>query len=163
MENGEINERLKVIAAGAAEENGTEFVHSEISGTKRNLVLRIYIDKPDGVTIEDCSNVSRAIENVLDVEDFIHTSYVLEVSSPGLERGLYTLDDFEKFIGQKAKVKTSMEIDSQKNFAGTIAGVEDAKVVLEDGTRGMVRIPYDAITKANLKVDLNEEFKKRRK
>ena len=162
MENAELNERLRAIAEQAADENGTEFVHSEVSGTKRNLVLRIYVDKPGGVTIDDCSNVSRAIENVLDVEDFIHSQYVLEVSSPGLERGLYSLGDFEKFLGQKAKVRTSIEIDSQKNFVGRISGVENGEVVLEDRTHGTVRIPYEAITKANLRVDLSEEFKKRR-
>jgi ribosome maturation factor RimP len=162
MENAEINERLSGISEQAAKENGTEFVHSEVSGTKRNLVLRIYIDKPGGVTIDDCSSVSRAIENVLDVEDFIHTTYVLEVSSPGLERELYSLSDFEKFLGQKAKVRTSLDIDSQRNFVGRISGVEDGEVVLEDRTRGTVRIPYEAITKANLRVDLGDEFKKRR-
>ena len=162
MENAELNERLRAIAEQAADENGTEFVHSEVSGTKRNLVLRIYVDKPGGVTIEDCSNVSRAIENVLDVKDFIHSQYVLEVSSPGLERGLYSLGDFEKFLGQKAKVRTSIEIDSQKNFVGRISGVENGEVVLEDRTHGTVRIPYGAITKANLRVDLSKEFKKRR-
>jgi ribosome maturation factor RimP len=162
MENAEINERLRAIAEQAANEKGTEFVHSEVSGTKRNMVLRIYIDKPGGVTIDDCSNVSRAIEDILDIEDFIHSSYVLEVSSPGLERELYSLSDFEKFLGQKAKVKTSLEIDSQRNFVGKIAGVENGEVVLEDRTSGTVRIPYDAITRANLRVDLGEEFKKRR-
>ena len=162
MENGELNERLRAIAKQAAEEYGTEFVHSEVSGTKRNLVLRIYVDKPGGVAIDDCSNVSRAIENVLDVEDFILSPYVLEVSSPGLERELYSLGDFQKFLGQKAKVRTSLEIDSQKNFVGKISAVEDGEIVLEDRTRGTVRIPYEAITKANLRVDLSEEFKKRR-
>ena len=106
--------------------------------------------------------MSRAIENVLDIEDFIHASYVLEVSSPGLERELYDLKDFQKFIGQKAKVRTSVEIDTQKSFVGTISGVEGSDVVLEDRTRGQIRIPFDAISKANLRVDLNQEFKKRR-
>jgi ribosome maturation factor RimP len=162
MENAAINERLTDIASRAAEGNGTELVHTEIAGSKRNLVLRIYIDKPGGVTIEDCSNVSRAIEDVLDAEDFIHASYVLEVSSPGLERELYSLKDFQKFIGQKAKVRTSAEIDSQKSFVGRIVSVDDGQVVLDDRTKGIVSIPYEEISKANLRVDLSEEFKKRR-
>src|SRR4051812_30822015 len=162
MENAVINERLGHIADLAAQDNSVEFVHSEVAGSKRNLVLRVYIDKPGGVTIDDCPSVSRAIENVLDIEDFIHASYVLEVSSPGLERELYGLKDFQKFIGQKAKVRTSVEIDTQKSFVGTISGVEGSDVVLEDRTRGQVRIPFDAISKANLRVDLNQEFKKRR-
>jgi ribosome maturation factor RimP len=162
MENAAINERLQGIAAGAAAQNGTEFVHSEVAGTKRSLVLRVFIDKPGGVTIEDCSNVSRAIEAVLDAEDFVHTAYVLEVSSPGLERQLYTLEDFRKFVGQKAKVKTSVGINSQKIFTGRISSVEDEDVLFEDRTQGSVRIPFETVMKANLQVDLSEEFKKRR-
>jgi len=162
MQRDPIAERVDKIAGKAAHDSGVEFVHSEITGSKRNMTVRIYIDKPEGVTLEDCSTVSRDIEAVLDAEDFIPASYVLEVSSPGLERPLFNLQDFERFAGKKAKVKTKGAIDGQANFNGRIAGVEGAEIVFEDKTNGTVRIPFDNVVKANLKVDLSEEFKKKR-
>jgi ribosome maturation factor RimP len=162
MQRDPIAERIDKIAAEAAIENGVEFVHSEIVGSKRNKTVRIYIDKPDGVTLEDCSTVSRSMEAVIDADDFIPSPYVLEISSPGLERPLFSIQDFEKFAGKKAKVKTTDAIDGQANFNGRISAVEGLDVVFDDKTNGTVRIPFDKIAKANLKVDLAEEFKKRR-
>jgi ribosome maturation factor RimP len=162
MQQDSIVAKIDKIAADAAEQNGVEFVHSEIVGSLRNAVVRIYIDKPEGVTIEDCSTVSRAIEAVMDEDDFMPAAYVLEVSSPGLERPLFKLADYEKFTGKKAKIKASEAISGQANFNGRIVGVEGGEVVFEDKTNGSVRIPFDKIAKANLKVDLSEEFKKKR-
>jgi ribosome maturation factor RimP len=105
MLDSSIVERIDKIAGKAARENGVEFVHSEIVGNRRNKTVRIFIDKPEGVSIEDCTNVSRAVEAVIDAEDFIPSAFVLEVSSPGLERPLFTLADFTRFAGKKAKVK----------------------------------------------------------
>lgn len=162
MQRDPIAERIDKIAAHAAEENGVEFVHSEIVGSKRNMTVRIYIDKPEGVTLEDCSTVSRAIEANIDADDFIPSPYVLEVSSPGLERPLFSIQDFEKFAGKKAKVKTSAAINGQANFNGRIEAVEGTEIVFEDKTKGTIRIPFGEVTKANLRVDLSEEFKKKR-
>lgn len=154
-------ERIEGIAAESAKENGVEFVHLEMAGTKRNSTVRVFIDKPGGVTIEDCSNVSRRMEAILDAEDFIPTAYLLEVSSPGLERGLYKLEDYKTFAGKKAKIKTTGDINGQANFTGRIVGVEGDEILFDDKTSGSVRIPFASITKANLRVDLAEEFKKR--
>ena len=162
MQRDPIADRIDKIATKAAADNGVEFVHSEIVGSKRNMTVRIYIDKPQGVTLEDCSIVSRSIEDVIDADDFIPSAYVLEVSSPGLERPLFSIKDFEKFTGKKAKVKTSEAIDGQANFNGRIASVDGSEIVFEDKTNGTVRIPFDKVAKANLKVDLAEEFKKKR-
>ncbi|MEO8042426.1 MAG: ribosome maturation factor RimP [Acidobacteriota bacterium] len=150
------------MASRAANENGVEFVHSEIVGSKRNMTVRIYIDKPEGVTLEDCSTVSRAIETVIDADDFIPSPYVLEVSSPGLERPLFSIEDFERFAGKKAKVKTFDAVAGQANFNGRITAVEGSEIVFEDKSNGTIRIPFDKVTKANLRVDLAEEFKKKR-
>ena len=162
MQDSSIVERIDKIADKAARDNGVEFVHSEIVGNRRNKTVRIYIDKPEGVSIDDCSNVSRSVEAVIDAEDFIPSAYVLEVSSPGLERPLFKLDDFERFAGKKAKIKTAEPINSQANFNGRIAAVEGTDIVFEDKTSGMVRIPFEIVQKANLKVDLADEFKKKR-
>lgn len=162
MQRDLIAERVDDIAEQAALTSGVEFLNSEIVGGKGNMTVRIYIDKPGGVTLEDCSTVSRAIEAVIDVEDFIPSAYVLEVSSPGLERPLFTIQDFARFVGKKAKVKTAEPLDGQANFNGRIMGVDEAEIVFEDRTSGTIRIPFEKVSKANLKVDLAEEFKKKR-
>lgn len=161
MDFNAINERVAEIAATAAISNGVEFVQSEISGTRRNPTVRVYIDKPEGVTLDDCSAISRVIEAELDAGDFIPHSYTLEVSSPGLERGLFSLSDFERFAGQKVKVKTSRDLNGRRAFSGKIAGVEGTEIVLEDRMLGTIRIPFEAVSKANLRVDLEQEFKRR--
>jgi ribosome maturation factor RimP len=160
MESG-ITERIEKIAAEAARENGVEFVHAEVAGAKRNMTVRVFIDKEGGVTVEDCSAVSRSIEAVLDADDFIPSAYLLEVSSPGLERGLYSIADYRKFAGKKAKVRTTEAINGQTNFTGRIVEVVDDDVVFDDKTNGTVRIPFASVAKANLRVDLAEEFKRR--
>lgn len=162
MQDRSIVEKIDKIADKAAKENGVEFVHSEVVGNRGQRTVRIYIDKPEGVTIDDCSNVSRSMESVIDAEDFIPSAYVLEVSSPGLDRPLFKLDDFIRFVGKKAKVKTVEPIAGQANFNGSIEAVEGTEIVFEDRTNGAVRIPFEKVEKANLKVDLADEFKKKR-
>ena len=161
MDKGAITERIREIAGRAAADNGTELVHIEIAGTKRDSVVRIFIDKEGGVTLEDCSKVSREMEVVLDEEDIIPARYVLEVSSPGIERQLYSLGDFEKFVGELIKVKTKEAVDGQKTFVGTLLNVDGPKVTVEDRTRGEISFDYNDIEKANLKIDLSKEFKGR--
>jgi ribosome maturation factor RimP len=161
MENGSIEESIRRIATEAAAASDVEFVHSEVVGSKRNMTVRVYIDKPGGVTLEDCSVVSKRMEAVLDADDLIPSAYLLEVSSPGLERELYSAADFEKFIGQRVKVKLANAIDNQKVFIGRIAAVEDGEIVIEEKTRGTIKFPHSEVTKANLRVDLEQEFKKR--
>ncbi|HSU26318.1 MAG TPA: ribosome maturation factor RimP [Pyrinomonadaceae bacterium] len=160
MERG-VAERIDEIAAKAAAENGVQFVHSEIAGVKRNMTVRVFIDKEGGVSIDDCTAVSHSMEAVLDADDFIPAAYVLEVSSPGIERGLYSLDDYRRFAGKKAKIKADAGIKGQSNFTGRIVEVEGDEVIFDDKTSGTVRIPFSHIEKANLRVDLAEEFKRR--
>ena len=155
-----IDERIREIAALVAEENNLELVHTQIVGASKSLTVRVFIDKAGGVTHENCSTMSRGLENKLDEEDFIPGNYLLEVSSPGLERELYNLKDFEKFAGSLAKVKTNQAIDGQKNFRGRIAAVENEEIVFEDKTKGTIRFPYSAVAKANLEIDLEQELKR---
>ena len=157
---GSIGERVEQIAVSVTSKAGIEFVHCEIAGSKRNPIVRLIIDKPGGVTLEDCAQVSRDVESVLDKDDFIPTAYVLEVSSPGIERELFKLADFEKFTGHEARVKVRQPIGGQRNFAGKIETVIGNDIEFEDRTSGRVRIPFDSIARANLLVDLTEDFKK---
>jgi ribosome maturation factor RimP len=155
-----IQERVQAIAEQAAIDQGLELVHAEVAGPENKPIVRIFIDKPEGVTHEDCSEVSLQVGTILDVEDFIHASYTLEVSSPGLERGLYRRADYERFAGSLAKVKTRKPIEGQRNFRGRLLGLDGEDVLLEDRTSGRVRVPLDSIAKANLEMDIEAEFRR---
>ena len=160
MGAGSVEERVRAIAERVAIDHGVELVHAEVAGPENKPIVRIFIDKPAGVTHEDCSEVSFHVGTILDVEDFIHASYTLEVSSPGLERGLYKRADYERFTGSNAKLRTRRAINGQRNFRGALRGVEGDELLFEDRTNGSVRIPFDAIAKANLEVDMEQEFRK---
>src|SRR6266700_7532150 len=120
MAAGSILERVRAIAEQAAIDHGLELVHAEVAGPENKPIVRIFIDKPAGITHEDCSEVSLHVGTILDVEDFIHSSYILELSSPGLERGLYGPADYERFAGSLAKLKTRQPIEGQRNFRGRL-------------------------------------------
>ena len=159
MDPRSVAERVREIAEQAAIDHGVELVHAEIAGPDGHPIVRLFIDKPGGVTHDDCSRVSHQLSTVLDVEDFIHSAYVLEVSSPGLERGLYKRADYERFAGRPAKIKARSPINGQRNFRGRILGVEDDRVVLLDLTSGRTEIPLEVIVKANLEADVESELR----
>ena len=160
MDSRSVAERVREIAEQAAIDQGVELVHAEVAGPDGHPIVRLFIDRPRGVTHDDCSQVSHQVSTVLDVEDFIHSAYVLEVSSPGLERGLYKQADYERFTGSLAKIKARSPIKGQRNFRGRIAGVANDKVILEDRASGRVEIPLDGIIKANLEADIESELRR---
>ena len=161
MGAGSILERLQVIAEQAAIDHGLELVHTEVAGPDNKPIVRIFIDKPGGVTHEDCAEVSLQVGTVLDVEDFIHAAYTLEVSSPGLERGLYKKGDYERFAGSLAKLKTQRPINGQRNFRGRLLGLQGNDVLFDDRTNGRVMVPLESIVKANLEVNVDDEFRRK--
>lgn len=158
-----ISEKIGEIAAHTAEENGLELVHTQVVNTGKRLTITVFIDKPGGVTHEDCSKVSRKLDTILETENVVPLTYLLEVSSPGLERQLYSQKDFEKFAGSLAKVKTVTAINGQKNFRGRIQAVENDEIIFDDKTSGTIRFPYKIVAKANLEIDLDEELKRNEK
>ena len=160
MGQGLIEERVRGIAERVALDHGLELVHAEVAGPENKPIVRIFIDKPEGVTHTDCSEVSLHVGTILDVEDFIHAAYTLEVSSPGLERGLYKRADYERFAGHSAKMKVRQPVNGQRNFRGRIVGVEGEQVIFEDKTSGRVTVPLESIVKANLEIDVEEEFRR---
>jgi ribosome maturation factor RimP len=162
MDPRAVAERVRKIAEQTAIDHGVELVHAEVAGPEGQPILRLFIDKPGGVTHDDCSRVSHQMSTVLDVEDFIHSAYVLEVSSPGLERGLYKGADYERFAGSMAKIKARSPIKGQRNFRGRILGVANDQVMVEDRTSGRVEIPLDGIVKANLEADVESELRAKR-
>ena len=160
MGSNAVEDRVQAIAERVAIDHGLELVHTEVAGPDNKPIVRIFIDKPNGVTHKDCTEVSLHVGTVLDVEDFIHASYTLEVSSPGLERGLYKRADFERFAGRPAKIRTRRPINGQRNFRGQLLGIDGEEVLFEDRTSGRVKIALDSIAKANLELDVDEEFRR---
>src|SRR5258708_40189078 len=119
-----MQERVHEIVDGVATDHGPDLVHCEVAGPEGKPILRVFIDKQGGVTHEDCSEVSLHLGTILDVEDFIHSAYVLEVSSPGLERGPYKREDYDRFAGHSARVRCRTPVNGQRNFRGRIVGLE---------------------------------------
>lgn len=133
-----------------------ELVHAELVGGRGNAVLRIYIDKPGGVNHEDCATVSEQVGLILEVEDLIPYQYLLEVASPGLDRGLYKPSDYERFAGLPAHIKLTAPLNGQRNFHGTLIGLEhesEEAALLDDETGKRHRLPLNLIAKANVEIE----------
>lgn len=135
---------------------GLELVDVEIVKEGPRWYLRVYIDRPQGIDLEVCQQVSHLVGEWLDIHDPIKQPYTLEVSSPGLERPLKKVADFERFKGRKVNVTTFAPIDGAKEFSGELVGIEDSAVVLKlkDGER---RIPYNMVASSRLAFDLKTE------
>lgn len=115
----------------------------------RHSLLRVYIDKTDGVSVEDCATVSRQASAVLDVEDPISGDYTLEVSSPGMDRPLFTLEQFAASVGEQAKVRLRVPFEGRRNYQGVIRGVEGDEVVIQVDDHEYL-LPIDSIDKSNI-------------
>ena len=115
----------------------------------RHSLLRVYIDHPNGILVEDCEAVSRQVSGVLDVEDPITNEYTLEVSSPGMDRPLFTLEQFAAHAGEQVKVKLRSPFEGRRNFQGLLRGVEDQDVVVQVDEHEYL-LPIEMIDKANV-------------
>ena len=147
--------RVTEIAENTGRPAGIEIVDVEFLGAGKGRVLRIFIDKPEGVTHGDCEFISRGVEAVLDGEDVIPgDTYDLEVSSPGVERKLRKPAEFQRFAGQKAKVVLTEPVDNQKHWRGTLRGMEDDNTILLEPAQGrLLRIPLASVKRANLEYE----------
>ncbi len=155
MKNKEdILNNIRGIADSICESEGIELVHLEYHRESGGVILRVYIDKPGGVTLDNCTGVSRQLNDLLDIHFEEQPQYTLEVSSPGLDRPLVKKGDYEKFKGKTAKVRTKKPLNGQKNFTGVLSGVtgEFLKLAIDGKT---VKIPLDDILKAMLTVSIN--------
>jgi ribosome maturation factor RimP len=146
-------ESIGSIIERVAAREGLEVVHWETTGPRNHFVLRIYIDKPGGITHADCEVVSNQVGTLLDVEDLIPHQYTLEVSSPGIERGLYKPADYERFAGNRVRLKMNESINGQRNFRGKLLGISQNAVSLEVDGGGRIEIPYDKIARANIEYE----------
>ena len=150
----DIKGKIASLANSLSGEYGVEVVDIEMAGSLRKPTLRIFIDKEGGVTLDDCEKFSRGMSAVLDVEDPMRSPYVLEVSSPGLDRPLKRLKDFEASVGKLARVVTRESIDKQNFFVGRIAGVRDNTIFLSMKNDMEVTIPFELVSKARLEIEL---------
>ena len=152
-------EKVEFLLREAVEEQGMELVHVQFLTQQQSPLLRVYIDKPGGITLEDCQTVSRQASVLLDVEDIISDRYVLEVSSPGLDRPLFRVEDYLRFSGREVRLVTREKIDSRRRFTGFIENLHDGVVRLscQDKT---YQIPFGMIAKANLVHRFADSFRK---
>jgi ribosome maturation factor RimP len=172
MSHADVVGQVRALASRVAGPYGLDIFDVQYRREAGGMVVRIQIDRPgpaataeESVSVEDCARVSRDLSAILDVEDVVPSAYVLEVSSPGLDRPLRHADDYRRFSGRRAKLVMREAIDGQKFFRGRLAGVDERReadalgvlVVLavlidaDDGRRH--RVPIGVITRANLEVD----------
>jgi len=137
------------LAESLCDSEGLELVQLEYRRERGGRIMRLFIDKPGGVTLEDCASISRELGDLLDVHLSDLGPYHLEVSSPGPNRPLAREADFERFRGQRARIRTLSPIDGQKNFSGVLEGVAGGRVRINTG-RSTAAIPIEAISKACL-------------
>ncbi len=141
--------QLRKMLEPGVQGQGFELVEVELSGTSRHSLLRVYIDSPAGVTVDDCARVSKQLSAILDVEDLIDGRYTLEVSSPGLDRPLVKPEDFTRFTGEMIRVRLGQPLGGRKNFKGRLIAVAPEHVVLGlDGET--LDLAFDRIEKARL-------------
>jgi ribosome maturation factor RimP len=144
-----IARQVFAIAEPLCESEGVELVFVEFHSETTGRVLRLFVDKPGGITLDDCAAVSRQLTDILDVSLEEVGPYSLEVSSPGPERPIGKVDDFNRFKGKKIRVQTSRPIDGRKNFTGILAGFLDGRVNLTID-KLTVTIPHTSIKRARL-------------
>lgn len=137
------------LAEPVCDAEGLELVHMEYQMEPGGKVLRLYIDKPDGISIDDCAAISRQVSDLLDIYIESDHRYRLEVSSPGSNRPLTKQDDFNRFKGQPVRIQSSCSINGQKKFKGTLTDIKDGIVTLTVVEKS-VAIPFEDITKARL-------------
>src|SRR5438093_9726504 len=157
---GDVVERGREAAGRVASGYGLEIFDVQFRREASGMVLRVRIDRPgpaaraeESVSVQDCANVSRDLSAILDVEDVVPTAYILEVSSPGLDRPLRGADDYRRFAGRRAKLVMREPLDGQGFFKGTLGGVEGDDVIIAADDGRTHRVPLGVITRANLEVE----------
>ncbi len=146
-------DKITLLVRPIAQESSLELVEVEFRPSGKRWLLRVYIDRDEGVTIADCERVSRELDRVLEVEEVIDHPYTLEVSSPGLTRPLKRREDFERYKGRTCRIVTALAIEGKNEFKGKIVEVAGDDVEVND-ERGGHRIPLSAIKRANLEFEL---------
>ncbi len=142
-------EKLNEMLSPAVEALGFEFIGLEYVGQGKHSILRIYIDHENGINVEDCASVSHQVSGILEIEDPITSQYNLEVSSPGMERPLFTLAHYLPYVGRVVNLRCHVGVDNRRKFKGQLTAINDDKLtILIDGQDFIV--DFQDIDKANL-------------
>lgn len=149
----QVVEQVAAAARPLAEAEGLELVAVEYQREAGGWVLRVYLEKPGGIGLDDCQRVSQQLGDLLDVEDLIDHAYTLEVSSPGLDRPLVSEADFARFAGRLVRLQTATPLEGQRRFRGRLLGIAAGTVRLEAEGGRQVAIPHAAIERARLVVE----------
>ena len=150
-----LRDQLASIVTG----EGLEFVAAEVVGSGPRTILRLVIDGPQGVGLEQCATVSRQASALLDVEDPVSHRYTLEVSSPGLDRKLYTEGDYQKFAGQRVKVRMQPAYRTHRVVIGELLGLSDTTVRLRCDSQETVELPLSQVLETRIEVDWEQVLK----
>ncbi len=156
--NAAITEQLRSLVAS----EGLGLVSTELMGSGPKSILRLVVDGPDGVTLDQCAAISHQASALLDVEDPLVHGYTLEVSSPGLDRKLYSEEDFERFSGHRINVRMAPSFRQHRTVAGELVGLEDGVVSITTDAGDRVDLPFDDIFEARLEIDWDQMLKKRK-
>jgi ribosome maturation factor RimP len=154
MAQEETISRVRSIADSIVADQGMELVDVEYRREARGWVLRLYIDKEEGITLEDCTQISREVGRSLDVEDFILNPYTLEVSSPGLDRPLKKERDFVRFKDRSVRIKTVSPIENRRQFRGKLLGLSGEGIIKIEMEGRVIDIPLSNVAKANLELEI---------
>ena len=149
----EVKEKIRQLAEPVVTSEGMELIHVECIKMHTRWIIRLFLDREGGITLDDCANVSDQLGDIFDIREVINGSYTLEVSSPGFDRPISRDVDFLKYKNSKVKIKTVVKVEGVKNFNGVLVDyIEEAgrKFVLVDVAGKIYRIPRQDILKANL-------------
>ena len=152
MKFDKLLQEVRQVVEPILESQGFELVDLEYQRESQGWVLRIYLDREGGVSLDDCAGISHEVGAVLEVKDLIPNAYILEVSSPGLTRPLKKPEDFNRFRNQMVKIKLYEPLDGRRNFKGTLLGLEGDRVRVE-AEQQVYELPLQRIAKANLEID----------
>jgi ribosome maturation factor RimP len=154
--NDVLKEKIRQLAEPVVAAEGMELIHVECLKMHTRWLVRLYLDKENGVTLDDCTAVSNQLGDLFDINDLIKGAYTLEVSSPGLDRPISRDKDFKKYKNSKINIKTGVKIEGMRNFHGTLVDYieeQGRKMILLDISGKIYRIPQEEIVKANLADD----------
>ena len=142
-------DKLSDMLRPAAEALGYEFLGVEYIGQGKHTILRIYIDHENGINVDDCASVSHQVSGILEVEDPIASQYTLEVSSPGMDRPLFTMAHFSQFVGNEIQVRCHVGVDGRRKFKGKLLSASEEQLVIEVDNQTF-ELEFGDIDKANL-------------
>lgn len=155
---GQAQEAVKAVAQRVTDSRGFELVDVEVKRLREGTLVRLFVDKEGGIGLDDLQSVSEEVSAILDAEDPISSNYTLEVSSPGLDRPLFTEADYRRFTGKLAKLSSFELVDGRRHWVGRLAGAEDGVVaiVLEKEGGTTARVPFAKLSAGRLEVEFGK-------